>query len=80
MIITLTAITERAIDRSMEPITNMGQMVQQLNKLTKTSTKGRWLNRKWQNRVLRKKLDRGLEEARVHSAVEEEGSGNNAFR
>ncbi len=80
MIITLTAITGRAIDRSMEPITNMGQMVQQLNKLTKTSTKGRWLNRKWQNRVLRKKLDRGLEEARVHSAVEEEGSGNNAFR
>ncbi len=80
MIITITTITGRAIDRSMEPITNMEQMAQQLNKHTKTSTKGRWLNREWQNRVSHKKLDRGLEEVRVHSVVEEEGSGNNAFR
>jgi hypothetical protein len=64
----------------MEPITNMGQMVQQRNKHIRTSTKGRWQNRKWQSRVSHKKLDRGLEEARVHFAAEEEGSENNAFR
>ncbi len=79
MIIIHTTNTEHPIDLFMEVKTSMGQMVQQRSKRTRVFSRERWQNRKWQNRALDKNLNRELEEAKAHSAVEEEGSENNEF-